>query len=140
MKNKQIITFKKNNNEYKEEKSILKNNLKKTRDNVQNKSIQFINYLKTNSNNNETLKLKFSDDNENKLIEDLNEYIILNPKTKILLKNYLLYFKRIYFNDENFQFLKTYYKSHFDCKNETKLLNFPSKIKNFSNIYEPPLF
>ena len=140
MKNKQIITFKKNNNEYKEEKSILKNNLKKTRDNVQNKSIQFINYLKTNSNNNETLKLKFSDDNENKLIEDLNEYIILNPKTKILLKNYLLYFKRIYLNDENFQFLKTYYKSHYNCKNETKLLNFPSKIKNFSNIYEPPLF
>ncbi len=75
MKNKQIITFKKNNNEYKEEKSILKNNLKKTPDNVQNKSIQFINYLKTNSNNNETLKLKFSDDNESKLIEDLNEYI-----------------------------------------------------------------
>ncbi len=38
---------------------------------------------------------------------------ILNPKTKILLKNYLLYFKKIYFNDENFQFLKTYYKSHY---------------------------
>ena len=140
MKNNQIITFKKNNNEYKEEKSILKNNLKKTTDNVQNKRIQFINYLKRNSNNNERLKLKILDDNENKSIEDLNEYIILNPKTEILLKNYSLFFKNIYFYDENFQFLKTYYKSHFDCKNETKLLNFPSKIKNFSNIYEPPLF
>ena len=141
IKNKKNITFEINDNEYKEDKSILKNNFQNLPDNVNKKSVQFMNSLKITLNNNQILKLRlFDEENKNKSIEDLNDHILLNPKNELLLKNYSLYFKNIYFNDENFKYLKTYFKSHYDCQKETKLLNFPSKIKNFSNIYEPPLF
>ena len=141
IKNKQVITFEKKNNKYKQDISILQNDLLKNRDNIHNKSFQFIKVLKTNPNNKQIFELRlFNEEKGHKSIEDLNEHIILNPKSDLLLKNYSLYFQDIYFNDENFKNLKTYYKSHFDCQRETKLLNFPSKIKNFSNIYEPPLF
>ena len=77
---------------------------------------------------------------ENNSFENLNENIIINPKRKLLLINFAIYFQDIYFYDQNFKNLKDYFKSHYACNKETKLLNYPSKIKNFSNIFEPRLF
>ncbi len=70
----------------------------------------------------------------------LTNDIIINIKRKILLSYYSLYFKDIYFFDQNFINLKNYFKSHYDCNKETKSLKYPSKIKNFSNKSKPPLF
>ena len=77
---------------------------------------------------------------DNCSFEILSNDIIINIKRKIFLSNYALYFKDIYFYDQNFINLKNYFKSHFKCNKETKSLNYPSKIKNFSNKSEPPLF
>ena len=72
--------------------------------------------------------------------EILTNDIIVNIKRKILLSNYSLYFKDIYFFDQNFINLKNYFKSHFECHKESKCLNYPSKLKNFSNKSEPSFF
>ena len=77
---------------------------------------------------------------DNCSFEILTNDIIINIKRKILLSYYSLYFKDIYFFDQNFINLKNYFKSHYDCNKETKSLKYPSKIKNFSNKSKPPLF
>ena len=85
IKNKKNITFEIINNEYKEDKSILNNNLQNLPDNVNKKSIQFMNSLKIIPNNNHIFKLRlFDEENENKSIEDLNDHILLNPKNELL--------------------------------------------------------
>ena len=92
------------------------------------------------NNKKDSLNLKLEKEEiENNSFENLNKNVIINPKRKLLI-NFSLYFKDIYFYDQNFKNLKAYYKSHYSCNKETKLLNYPSKIKNFSNIIEPSLF
>ena len=52
-----------------------------------------------------------------------------------------IYFEKSFFYNETFEKMKKFYLNNFDETNvETKLLNFPSKIKNFTNGLEIPLF
>lgn len=72
-----------------------------------------------------------------------NNFSLLNPKRQLLLSHFALEFKNIYFYSESFIKLKHAYFKYTNLpqiRKNTKQLNYPSKIKNFSNTIEPPLF
>ena len=69
-----------------------------------------------------------------------SNYIVFNPKRDFLCNTFSIEFKDIFFYNEKFVKMKMYYNSHFQSQKETKVLNYPSKIKNFSYKGFPPLF
>ena len=72
-----------------------------------------------------------------------HKWSLTNPKTQLLMSHFALAFKHVYFHSDTFIHMKHAYFSHTNLpslKKASKQLNFPSKIKNFSNTTEPPLF
>ena len=72
-----------------------------------------------------------------------HNFSLLNPKRQLLLSHFALEFKNIYFYSESFVKMKHAYFTYTNLspiRKSTKQLNYPSKIKNFSNTIEPPLF
>ena len=64
-----------------------------------------------------------------------------NPKNILIKRFFSHIFYRSFFNCKAFILIKNIYLNSFPKANvENKQLNYPSKIKNFSNIYEPKLF
>ena len=61
-------------------------------------------------------------------------------KNDLLLKCFSNQFSDIFFYNEKFKKMKSYYISHNDINPDTKLLDFPSEIKNYSKKYQPRLF
>ncbi|MCQ2815963.1 MAG: PH and BEACH domain-containing protein [archaeon] len=73
--------------------------------------------------------------------EELSEdFSIFSPKRQILLTNFGIFFADVYFDNDLFHKLKRFYCNSFQANMNTKKLRFPSKFKNFSNGYYPPLF
>ena len=74
--------------------------------------------------------------------DDINKRcFIYNPKHFFIKRVFSHIFYRLIFYDKTFMYIKYKYLRKFPTANViTKQLNFPSKIKNFSNIYEPKLF
>lgn len=66
--------------------------------------------------------------------------LILCPKKQLLLTKFGIYFKDVYFESKLFKIMKQKYICEYKPRAYSKLLNFPTKLKNFSNFEEPPLF
>ena len=75
------------------------------------------------------------------IFEEIDKNFIINPKKKFMKIIFGVYFDDFFFNNKTFEQLKIYYLNFYkDTNPESKLLNFPSKLKNFTNGLEPPLF
>ena len=75
------------------------------------------------------------------IFEEIDKNYIINPKKQFMKIIFGTYFEETFFNNETFQKLKFIFLNHFKNTNaETKLLNYPSKLKSFTNGLEPPLF
>ena len=72
---------------------------------------------------------------------ELDECYIKNAKKELMMNIFSIYFFDIFFNNENFKLMKNYYLQNFEgIQISTKLLDYPTKIKNFNNGLEPNLF
>ena len=70
-----------------------------------------------------------------------DECNIINVKKELMMNVFSIYFFDSFFINENFKLLKNYYLQNFEgIQKSTKLLEYPSKIKNFTNGLEPFLF
>ena len=73
--------------------------------------------------------------------DEPDEYYLKNPKKELMMNIFSIYFFESFFYNDKFKLLKNYYLQNFDgIQASTKKLDFPSKIKNFSNGLEPFLF
>ena len=86
-------------------------------------------------------------DNANSVIPYINyfdkpdEYYLKNAKKELMMNTFSLYFMDTFFNNDNFKQLKNYYLQNFTgIQMNTKMLDFPTKIKNYANGLEPLLF
>ena len=69
--------------------------------------------------------------------------LVLCPKKQILLKRFSIYFKNIFFNCPMFKRIKERFIIDYVPylpNSKTKVLNYPTKLRNFCNSEEPPLF
>ena len=86
-----------------------------------------------------------SDKNENfsyiNYFNEPDEYYLKNPKKELMMTVFSIYFFNSFFKNYNFMLMKDYYLQNFnDIQKTTKLLEYPSKIKSYSNGLEPYLF
>ena len=131
-----------NNNSYKYSSSSLLNNQNKTSSsslsNIPNKEKINQNELINDNNNNNN----YISENINKIKYDHcnKQYILYYPKRELLCISFSIEFKDIFFYNEKFNKMKMYYNSHFETEKESKIFNYPSKLKNFSYKGIPPLF
>ena len=86
-------------------------------------------------------------ENNNNIVPYINyfdqpdEYYLKNPKKELMKNIFAFYFYDYFFYNEDFIQLKNYYFQHFEgIQASTKMLDFPSKMKNFNNGLEPNLF
>ena len=68
------------------------------------------------------------------------KYFVLSPKSEIILSSFGIVYKKRYFDNKYFYTVRNTYNNLFNGNPNTKLLNYPSTLKNFSNSQEPPLF
>ena len=78
--------------------------------------------------------------NSYNIFDEIDKNYIINPKKELMKIIFGAYFEESFFNNEIFQKLKYIFLNYFKAQSETKLLNFPSKLKNFTNGLEIPLF
>jgi len=91
----------------------------------------FINY--NENNNNIVPYINFFDEPD--------EYYLKNSKKELMMIIFSLYFFDSFFYNEDFIQLKKYYFQNFEgIQASTKMIDFPSKMKNFNNGLEPNLF
>ena len=90
---------------------------------------------------------KLNEDNKDKDIQYLNyfdkpdAFYLKNTKKELMMNIFSFYFSDIFFNNKNFRKMKKKYLQNMEGVNElTKLLNYPTKIKNYSNGLEHFLF
>ena len=70
-----------------------------------------------------------------------DECYLRNAKKELMMNIFSIFFVDSFFNNEQFKIMKYYYLQNFDgIQKSTKLLDYPSKIKNFNNGLEPNLF
>ena len=70
-----------------------------------------------------------------------NKCFIYNPKNMLIKRIFAHIYYNLLFYDKAFMYIKNKYLNLFPDSNiNTKQLNYPSKMKNFSNFYEPKLF
>ena len=100
-----------------------------------------------NKNNKNIFCYDFPEDknNVNKIhyFYDLDKNYIINFKKEIMNCIFSIYYLDEFFYSEDFCKIKKYYISHFLHNKESqdsKKLNFPSIIKNYTNNFDPPLF
>ena len=86
------------------------------------------------------LKIENFDD-ENESFEINKNNIIVNFKKEIIMVYFINEFRNVYFKDKNFINLKKYYSYEYKIQNcYDKQINYPSKIKNYSDGLHPALF
>ena len=115
---------------------------------VNEQNIKKENNIENMNNNDASFKekldtLKFSINNSHMIMNILNKidkYMSLNPKKELMKNVFGIYFSESFFENETFQKLKNIYLNSFEAISDTKLLNYPSKIKNFMNGLEPSNF
>jgi len=80
--------------------------------------------------------------NSIKYFKNLNKTFLKNPKKQIMNNIFSLYYIDVFYYNKTFCRMKNYFINYFLNYSEptTKLLDYPSKIKNYSNNLEPPLF
>jgi len=72
---------------------------------------------------------------------ELDEQYLKNPKKELMMTAFSIYFLDAFFNNEDFKLMKYYYLENLSgVQKSTKLLDYPTKIKNFKNGLEPCLF
>ena len=102
--------------------------------------------LKNEEKENKGIQIKPIEFPENlnriKYFINLNETFLKNPKKQIMNNIFSLYYLDVFYYNKTFCRMKNYFINNFLNFSEpnTKLLDFPSKIKNYSNNLEPPLF
>ena len=141
----------KNNNENKDDiisNYVIDNPKKKRKESSPNKNIKV--NIKTNieENNLEIEKIKNAMNNEKYynsyycFLDDIKERCFLyNPKNILIKRLFSHIFYKSIFHCKAFMLIKNIYLNTFPQSNiENKQLNYPSKVKNFSNILEPKLF
>ena len=70
-----------------------------------------------------------------------DEQYLKNPKKELMMTVFSIYFLDAFFNNEVFKIMKTYYLEKLSgVQKSTKLLDYPTKIKNYRNGLEPFLF
>lgn len=70
-----------------------------------------------------------------------DEQYLKNPKKELMMTVFSIYFLDAFFNNEEFKLMKSYYLEKLSgIQISTKLLDYPTKIKNFKNGIEPCLF
>ena len=70
-----------------------------------------------------------------------DECYMNNAKKELMMTIFSIYFFDAFFINDNFKIIKDYYTQNFEgVQKSTKLLDYPSKIKIFSNTLEPFLF
>ena len=75
------------------------------------------------------------------IMEKLDKLCVINPKKEFMKKIFGVYFSDSFFENATFKKLKTLYFNQVPTSDPTtKLLNYPSKIKNFTNGLEPSYF
>jgi len=102
----------------------------------------------SNSNNKYTSIQKKSlleEVNENCYFNILDSMYVINAKSEFMKNIFSIYFLDTFFYDKTFIELKKLYNQIYEEKlllemNKNININYPSKIKNFSNGIEPPLF
>ena len=73
--------------------------------------------------------------------DQIDKTYIINPKKELMKTTFSLFFEDSFFNNKTFENLKNYYLNVYDgLEQETKLLNYPSKLKNFTNGLGPSFF
>ena len=98
--------------------------------NIDNNSIDELPFLK--------LEKEFYTQN---IFDKIDKKYIINPKKELMKTIFGVYFEHSFFHNNNFEKMKYLYLNQNDyLESNTKLLYFPSKIKNFSNGLEPPYF
>ena len=96
-------------------------------------------------NNNNTL-IDYKDDTNYvtpyiNFFDEPDEYYLKNAKKLFMMNVFSLFFFDSFFYSDNFKNLKNYYFQQFEgVQPSTKELDFPSKIKNYSNGLEPSPF
>ena len=75
------------------------------------------------------------------IFDKIDKTYIINPKKQLMKIIFGIFFEESFFNNKTFKKLKNYYLNHFpQTESCTKLLNYPSKIKSFTNGLDLPLF
>ena len=87
-------------------------------------------------------KFNKKDKNDLGFLDDIkNKCFIYNPKNLLIKRIFSHVYYNLLFYDNAFMYIKNkYFRGFPEANLNTKQLNYPSKIKNFSNIYEPKLF
>ena len=74
-------------------------------------------------------------------LNDIDKLLLKNPKKEIMNNIFSLYYIDIFYYNEAFCKMRDYYINKFKSTNPfTKVIDFPSKLKNYSNNLESPLF
>ena len=112
----------------------------------ENKQRTSLNHDKKNKKNDSSNKIN---ERQKKLHEETfftlddvrNKCFIYNPKNLFIKRIFSHIYYKLIFYDKAFMYIKNKYLRQFKKANiNTKQLNFPSKVKNFSNFFEPKLF
>jgi len=122
-------------------------------ENNEKKKINLNNYINDPDNNKDDMNELNSDIEEYELFEldkelysknifdIIDKTYIINPKKQLMKTIFGIYFEESFFNNKTFKKLKNYYLNHFPkTESYSKLLNYPSKIKSFTNGLDLPLF
>ena len=73
--------------------------------------------------------------------DQIDKTYIINIKKELMKITFGLFFEESFFNNKTFEKMKTYYLNEYSqLERDTKLLKFPSKLKNFTNGLEPSFF
>ena len=73
--------------------------------------------------------------------ENIDINYITNFKKYLMNNIFSLFFLDVFYNNELFKKMKTFYLNEYETsKHDTKMLNYPSKYKNYNNGLEPGMF
>ena len=96
---------------------------------------------KTYFNNLNSLIKLINNSNTKNILDKLDKYSTINPKKEIMKIIFGTYFSKSFYENKSFKRLKMIYLNTYNTSNkETKLLDYPSKIKNFMNGLYPSYF
>ena len=79
-------------------------------------------------------------DNINCFFDQYDEMYLKNPKKELMNTIFAYNFQKSFFNNTIFKKLKAYYLNNFNAEDYTKVLDYPSKMKHYTNGIEPSKF
>ena len=86
----------------------------------------------------ESLKQAINNSHYKNILEKIDKFSIINPKKEFMKTIFGTYFEEAFYENTTFKKLKMLFLNTITSSNQdTKILNYPSKIKNFMNGLEP---